>query len=97
MAFTFQFELNSGMFVPLVILITLLLLFIRQGYKYRDTRYLFIGFLCMTASAFFAFIQPTEITTSQTAGLISHIFAGATGWLLWLDAKRILEIQEVKQ
>jgi hypothetical protein len=96
MPFTFQFDLSSNMFMPLVILVTLLLLFVRQGYKYRDTRYLFVGFLCMTASALFAFIQPTGIMTSQTAGIISHVFAAATGWLLWLDTRRILEAQEAK-
>jgi hypothetical protein len=97
MPFTFQFELNAGMFVPLVVLIALLLLFIRQGYKYRDTRFLFIAFICMTASAFFAFIQPTELLTSQTSGLISHLFAAATGWTLLMDTRWILEIQEAKQ
>jgi hypothetical protein len=96
MPFTFQFELNSTMFIPLVILLTLLLIYARPGFKYRDTRYLFIAFLCMTASAFFAFIQPTGLMTSQTAGIISHAFVAATGWLLWVDTKRILEAQEAK-
>lgn len=96
MPITFQFELNAGMFVPLVILIALLLIFFRQSYRYRDIRFIFIGFICLTLSAFFSFIQPIGLMTSQTAGYISHIFAAATGWLLWSDTKRIIEIEEAK-
>jgi hypothetical protein len=97
MAIMFEFNLNPGMFVPLVIIIALLLLFIRQGYKYRDTRYLFIGFICLTLSTFFAFIQPTGVLSGQTSGMIAHLFAAATGWLLWMDTKHMVDVQEAKQ
>jgi hypothetical protein len=97
MAITFQFNLNSNMFVPLIVLIALLMLFIRQGYKYRDTRSLFFGFVCLTLSAFFSFIQPIAVLPGMTSRIISHSFAAATGWLLWMDTKHMVEVQEAKK
>ncbi len=91
---TLAFELNYGMFIPLVILLTLLLLFLRQGYKYRDTRYLFIAFLCLTFGTLFSFIAPIGFFSSYTTTFLHHtIGATLTGWLLAMDTFHALKLR----
>ncbi|MCP3686391.1 MAG: hypothetical protein GY861_27430 [bacterium] len=92
---SFAFDLNFGMFIPLIILLTLLLLFLRQGYKYRDTRYLFIAFICLTVGTLFAFIEPVGIFSSHATKFLQHtIGATLTGWLLAMDSYYALKLKK---
>ena len=89
--------LNFRMFVPLVILISTLFLFLRKTFKYEDTRMLFLAFACLIAGAFFGFIEPIDPLLLSGARFFEHaVGATVTGWLLAMNTYSIYKNGEEK-
>ena len=88
-------DLNFSTFVPLVIFLTVMILFLRKSYRYSDTKFLFFAFMAMIAGTFFSLIGPSGLLPAGTISFFSHFLGAAmTGWLLALDT--YVEFKEAK-
>lgn len=89
-----QLDFNYRMFVPLVVLLTLLILFLRQSYKYRDTKFLFLAFVSLVIGTLFAFLEPGDAYAKQVTVFLEHAFGAAfTGWLLAMDTHYLAQLK----
>ncbi|GEM_PF-7090201 len=78
--------IDFSMFVPLVTFTTIMILFLRGSYKYRDTKFLFFAFLSMIIGISLSLVAPSGLISEQAIILSSHLIgATITGWLLAFD------------
>ena len=83
---TIEFDFNYGAVIPLVVLLLFLMLFLRQSYKYPDTRFLFLAFASLSVGTFFSLIEPSDLFMSSAVQFLAHTFGAAVaGWLVAMD------------